>query len=211
MPRRGGVPQPSDTTTRSPSVRRASQAFSSSHDDVFHLGALVTTRCGHHHPLWEHACRARSGRERASPGGRLALPTPQQTHSGERPASECADPLAQDGPQCCRGLQCKIWSGAAIEGDRRHTSAGPTLPHRSVPLQGIAVMVHEHMATHSSSSSPCLSSRMAQWSHWRSCPILGTVSTLLCGPGTEAATQYADAACELMPKLDCFGGTTRAS
>ena len=32
-------------------------------------------------------------------------------------------------------LSYKIWSGAAIEGDRRHTPAGATLAHRSVPLQ----------------------------------------------------------------------------
>ena len=94
---------------------------------------------------------------RVSPGGRAALPTPPQTHTGQRPASTSPDPLTQEMWQLWRVVLHKIWSGTTIEGNRRHTSAGATLPPGSVPLQVIPGMKHELMATHWSSSSPCRS------------------------------------------------------
>jgi hypothetical protein len=96
---------------------------------------------------------------RASPDGREALPTPHQTHAGQRPAPTSADPRAQEVYQPCKGVPRHIGSGTAIEGDRRHTPAGATLPPGSVPPQGLPVMGHERRATHRSPSSPCLSYR----------------------------------------------------
>jgi hypothetical protein len=148
------------------------------HYNVVPLGALVTISGGYHHIRGDNVLRACSGMDRASPGGRMALPTPHQTHADQRPASTSVHPLTQEVCQPWRALPHKIRSGTAIEGNRRHTPAGTTLPPGSVPLQGIPIMVHEHMATHRSPSSPCLSCSWPTKSHQRACPILGEASTM---------------------------------
>jgi len=138
--------------------RRASPEFPSRHHDVVLRGALVTVSGGYHHTCCRDAVRAHRDRRRASPRRRAALPPPQWTHGGSHPASTFGDPLAQEVRQSDRVMLPKIWVGTAIDRDRRHTPAGATLPHGSVPLQGMPVMIEEHMATHRSLSSP-----------WRSC------------------------------------------
>jgi hypothetical protein len=145
------------TTLASP-CRRASPEFPSRHHDVVLRGALVTVSGGYHHTCCRDAVRAYRGRRRASLRRRAALPPPQWTHGGSHPASTFGDPLAQEVRQPSRVMLPTIWVGTAIDRDRRHTPAGATLPHGSVPLQGMPVMIEEHMATHRSLSSP-----------WRSC------------------------------------------
>lgn len=149
----------------SPSCQPASPVFSSHYHNVVPLRALVPISGGYHRTRGDNVLGAGRGVDRARPDGRVTLPTPHQTHAGQRPAPTSAHPLAQEVRQPWRALPRKSGSGTAIEGNRRHTPAGATLPSGSVPLQGIPVMVHEHMATHRSPSSPCLSCRWPTRSH----------------------------------------------
>lgn len=132
------------------SCRRASLALSSGHQHVVSLRALLLSK--------PHASGAPPGRAprdlgRVSPGGSAGLPTPDQTHTGPRPASTCAPPLAQERGQRWRVRRCHLGSGTASEEHRRHTPAGATLPPGSGPLWVIPGTEHARMTTHQSPSS----------------------------------------------------------
>src|SRR5687767_12284028 len=75
--------------------KRQMSAFSGGHCHVVHLGALVALSRRHLHTPCKHACGSPLAMGLASTGGRLAQPMPQWAPSGQRPASEAADPLAE--------------------------------------------------------------------------------------------------------------------